>query len=414
MRIVHFADLHLGVESYGRTDPATGLSTRLLDFLAALDTVANRALEGDIDLVLFCGDAYKSREPSQTQQREFARRIARIAGAGIPVLLLVGNHDLPNATGRATSVEIFDTLATRNTYVAGRPGTLVIPTRSGPLQIVTLPWATRSSLLAREEYKNTAVPDINKLIEDKLTGILYQLCSELQEGTPAVLAGHVRIPEAVVGSERSMLLGPDHVVLSSNLAHHALDYVALGHIHRRQSWDRRPPLVYAGSLQPVDFSEEASEEAEDKGFYVVEIDKERGTDFQFQPVQVRPFLTIEVHIADTDLDPTATVLRAIAGHQDAIRDAIVRVRIDVPETGEGLIHENRVRDALAAAHSIAAISREVRRQPRLRLGNSLAEGTAPLQGLKSYLESKKISPERAGVLLEHAQKLIAEREREES
>jgi len=35
-------------------------------------------LNNDIDLVLFAGDAYKSREPSQTQQREFAKRINRI------------------------------------------------------------------------------------------------------------------------------------------------------------------------------------------------------------------------------------------------------------------------------------------------------------------------------------------------
>jgi len=31
MRILHFADLHPGVETYGDVDPATGLSTRLLD-----------------------------------------------------------------------------------------------------------------------------------------------------------------------------------------------------------------------------------------------------------------------------------------------------------------------------------------------------------------------------------------------
>jgi exonuclease SbcD len=37
MRILHFSDLHIGVENYGRVDPHTGLSTRLLDFLAALD-----------------------------------------------------------------------------------------------------------------------------------------------------------------------------------------------------------------------------------------------------------------------------------------------------------------------------------------------------------------------------------------
>ena len=43
MKILHFSDLHLGVESYGRIDPATGLSSRLLDFLSALDQVVDFA-----------------------------------------------------------------------------------------------------------------------------------------------------------------------------------------------------------------------------------------------------------------------------------------------------------------------------------------------------------------------------------
>ena len=72
MRILHFSDLHIGVENYGRIDPTTGLSTRLGDFLAALDQVVDFALENDVDLVLLAGDVYKGRDPSQTHQREFA------------------------------------------------------------------------------------------------------------------------------------------------------------------------------------------------------------------------------------------------------------------------------------------------------------------------------------------------------
>ena len=129
MKILHFADLHLGVETYGRLDPATGLSSRLLDFLNVLDQVVDFAIENRVDLVLFCGDAYRSREPTQTHQREFARRINRLSTSGIPIFLLVGNHDLPNAIGRATTTEIFDTLAVRNVYVSNRPDVYRIPTK---------------------------------------------------------------------------------------------------------------------------------------------------------------------------------------------------------------------------------------------------------------------------------------------
>ena len=145
MKIIHFADLHLGVESYGRLDPATGLSSRLLDFLSALDQVVDYAVENEVDLVLFCGDAYKSREPSQTQQREFAKRINILSTSGIPIFLLIGNHDLPNAIGRTTTTEIFDTLAVKNVYVSNRPDIYHIPTSSGTIQIADCPQDLRIS-----------------------------------------------------------------------------------------------------------------------------------------------------------------------------------------------------------------------------------------------------------------------------
>jgi len=130
MRILHFSDLHIGVENYGRVDSHTGLSTRLLDFLAALDEVVEYALAQKVDLVLLAGDAYKGRDPSQTQQREFARRLARLSSAGIPTFLVVGNHDLPHAVNRATAVEIFPTLQVPNIYVGDHLQTYVIPTRA--------------------------------------------------------------------------------------------------------------------------------------------------------------------------------------------------------------------------------------------------------------------------------------------
>ena len=94
MKIIHFADLHLGVENYGHINPESGLSSRLEDFLRSLDELVDYALAEKVDLVLFSGDAYKTREPSQTQQREFAKRIRRLSEGGVPLFLVIGNHDL--------------------------------------------------------------------------------------------------------------------------------------------------------------------------------------------------------------------------------------------------------------------------------------------------------------------------------
>jgi exonuclease SbcD len=405
MKIIHFADLHLGVENYGRLDPATGLSSRLGDFLSVLDELVDFALDNRVDLVLFCGDAYKTREPGQTQQREFARRIGRLAAAGIPVFLLVGNHDLPNAIGRATATEIFDTLAVKNVYVASRPDIFKIPTAAGQLQVVAIPWLRRSALLSREDTKNLNIEQVNRRMEEALTQVIVSKAAALDPSLPAVLAAHVWVAGATVGSENLMAIGREPAVLLSNIANPAYDYVALGHIHKHQLLAENPPVVYAGSLERIDFGEENDE----KGFYVVDIlpgdNGNRQVSFAFHPVSARRFLTIGVTLKADEADPTAAVLETVAASQDKIRDAVVRLNITLPSALEGQLRYNEVRDALKEAHYFS-ITRDVQRETRLRLGSRNVEEITPLAALKAWLETQNIPPERRKILLEYGQKLI--------
>jgi len=406
MKIIHFADLHLGVESYGRIDPASGLSSRFLDFLSALDQLVDYALENRVDLVLFCGDAYKSRDPSQTQQREFAKRVKRLSQSGIPILLLIGNHDLPNAIGRATTTEIFNTLAIKNVYVANRPDVYKIPTASGTIQIVSLPWLRRSALLSKEDSKNLDFSQINQRMQQKLTNIIKTKAKKLDPKLPSLLAAHVWVSGAQIGSEAAMTIGQEHVLLPSNVAHPAFDYIALGHIHRHQVLSQEPPVVYAGSLERLDFGDEG----DDKGFYLVEIEPnsetgKRRVSYKFQPISGRRFITIKASIEPQDLEPTLTVLKAIA--QQKVGDAIVRLQISLPQEIEGQIRDSDIRNALKEAHYYT-IAKDIKRESRLRLGDRTAEEITPSQALKAYLDSIKVSPERAKILLEYGERLIKE------
>ena len=406
MKIIHFADLHLGVETYGRIDPETGLSTRLSDFLAAFDTLVEYALENRVDLVVFCGDAYKSREPTQTQQREFARRVNRLASSGISVFLLIGNHDLPNAIGRATSTEIFDTLAVRNVYVASRPDIYLVPTESGTVQVAALPWLRRSALLSREDTMDLDFSEINQKLQEVLTNIITGLAARLDRSLPAILAAHVWVAGATLGSERSMTLGQEHALLLSNVADPAFDYVALGHIHRQQVLSQNPPVVYAGSLERLDFGEEA----DDKGFYVVDIEAGRPeggrrTSFDFHRTSGRRFLTINVNLVPDDPEPTATVVREIAAQSQSVTDAIVRLQLSLPAEVEGQLSDADIRSTLKEAYYFT-VAKDIRRETRLRLGEWAAEEITPVEALKVYLESKKVSAARTKTLLEYGERLI--------
>jgi exonuclease SbcD len=219
IRILHLADLHIGMENYGRLDPATGLNGRVMDFLRRLSEVVEYALDNDVDLVLFAGDAYKTRDPNSTYRREFARRIKRLADGGIPVVLLVGNHDLPAQERKASSVEIFRTLDVSNVLVAGYDKLHVLTTRRGePIQVATVPYPIRQRLLAHEEFKSKTIAELDALVQDLVAENIRALAARVDPSMPAVLVGHFSVSEAKLGSERTVMLGRDVVVLKSVLA----------------------------------------------------------------------------------------------------------------------------------------------------------------------------------------------------
>ena len=360
-------------------------------------------------MVLFCGDAYKSRDPSQTHQREFARRIARLSHAGIPSFLLVGNHDTPQVIAQATALEIFPTLNVANVHIGDRLRTYLVETRDGPLQVVALPWIKRSDFLASDAARGLTHQQINEAIQRMIDNAVKAQVEDLDSAIPAVLAGHVTISQSTLASEQSMMLGHDHVLLNSSVALPQFDYVALGHIHRHQVLSQNPHVVYAGSLQRVDFGEEKDE----KGFCVIELDTtqpqgSRFTGFEFVSNDARKFRTIDVKLSSRDEDPTETVVKAI--ESEDIRNAIVRLRISLPAELEPMLVESKIRDALRPAHYVASISKDVADRARTRLQDTNTRGLTPRDALRLYFDTRGVPDDRAGVLMRYAEDLIAERE----
>jgi exonuclease SbcD len=387
------------MENYGRLDPATGLSTRLADFCATFDEAIERAIREPVDAVLFAGDAYKTRDPTPTYQREFAKRIRRLADAGIPTVLLAGNHDLPNAASRASATEIFGVLGLPQVHVSKRVETLRLDTRHGPLQVVTLPWLTRSALLSREEHRGLSLRELNEVLVTKLGGFVQDQVERLDPDVPAVLLGHCHLFGAEIGAERWLVVGEDPMISEGALRHPHLDYVALGHIHRQQIRHGEPPIAYSGSINRVDFSEEK----EEKGFWLTELHR-GGADPQFVPVQARPFETVEV-TPDGD-DPTESVLRTIQRREHRVRGAVVRVIVNLQPEQQGRLDETAVRRALDGASFIAPIQQHVEQRRRERLPGILSAPLTPLDALQRYFEATNVPPTRRDVLLEYAERLL--------
>jgi len=400
IRLLHFADIHVGMENYGGLDPETGLNRRVLDFLSRFDELIAYGLEHDVDLVIFAGDAYKRRTPNPTYQRAFASRIKRLVDAGVPIVLLVGNHDLPTMVQRASTVDIFSTLDVPNVIVGRTEEIHIVETARGPVQVATVPYPIRQRLLAHDDYRGLSVEELDRALQEIVHGNIQALAKQLDLDVPAVLTAHLSVSEATYGSERSVMIGRDAVVLKSALDDPAWDYVALGHVHKHQSLNgsHQPPIVYAGSLERIDFGEEG----DPKGFCWVEL--ARGdTSWAFIEVDARPFVTIRGDVRKAD-DPMSALAHEIASHD--LEGAVVRLILRMRPDQQPLMRDLDVRALLSDAYTIGSISRDVERKARVRLGDQSPEEMTDRELLTRYLELKDTPPERIKALLQHADAIL--------
>jgi exonuclease SbcD len=424
IKLLHTADIHIGMENYGRVDPATGINARVMDFLRRLSDIGDYAVEQGVDVFVFAGDAYRTRDPNPTYQREFARRIKRIADAGIPVILLVGNHDLPAVAKRATSIDIFGTLEVPNVIVGNREELHQITCRRGqPLQVATAPYPLRSALVSKDEVQGKSLAELDALLQGAMIENIQALAQQARQtpDVPAILTGHFSVNEASHGSEQNIMIGRDAALPRSVLADPTWRYVALGHIHKHQSLngDNQPPVLYSGSIERIDFGEER----EPKGFVVAEI-SDGPTTWEFvrgYHRQARPFVTIRADVRDA-ADPTAAVVAAIRGKSAPstssgqapstgsgrdLSESVVRVIVTLRQEQEPLLVEREISRALEGAYFVAALQKDVERTERQRLGAVSVEALTPAQLLERYLQVKDVPAERTKLLLEHGAALIS-------
>ena len=405
MKLLHCADIHLGYETHGRLDPATGLNTRLVDFKRCLDVMVARAVQEEIDLFLFCGDAYRTADPTPTQQQLLADGLAPLAKAGIPIAMIVGNHDHPVSFGKASAVDIFQHLA-GEVHVFRKIASVQIPTKSGPLQLVALPWPIRSVLLSREQYRGKSALEIRETIETMYDAFVKQACAELDPALPAVVAGHFSVEGAELGgSERTSLIAHEPKFTVGQLAQPHVDYVALGHIHKFQDRNREsyeagmgPPVVYSSSIERISFKEADAR----KGFVLVDIDLQPGgskrTTYAYVDTPARSFVAVECDAREAP-EPTQAILAAIDKHD--VEDAVVRVRYRVTEAQAPLVDSRAVRAALSDAHAVAAIERTVDAAERQRRTVVRRETTLG-EAMRHYVAQKEELASMADRLVEAA------------
>jgi exonuclease SbcD len=404
LKLLHFADAHIDMANYGRHDPESGLPVRVLDFLKSLDTIIDTAIQERVDLVLFAGDAYKDRNPAPTFQREWGRRIMRLSRASIPTLLLVGNHDLSPALGRAHALDNFDTLEVPHVRVLDRPVCLGPGELDGlPLQVLALPWISRSGLAAHLDLKGSSPAQVYEQLGERLIELVQGWLEEsVDPELPVVLTAHCSVQGASFGGERTVMLGNDLVLPGSLVRDPRLDYVALGHIHKPQNLNENahPPVIYPGSIERVDFGE-----IEDDKFFVIAHVSRGRTEVEWRKLEnIRPYVDCFVRLENRD--GVTEQLRAALPPGDQLEGAILRLVLEYPRDWEALIDEAALREQAAACFEFHLVKRP-QAEARIRLPGDQAIGSFnPLELLDLYWRASHTETEDAQSLSRLATEII--------
>lgn len=277
MRLVHLADTHLGFAAYRALDPELGINQREADNYRAFSCAVDSILELAPDVVLHAGDLFDAPRPSNRALAFALQQLLRLTAAGIPVVIISGNHSTPKLQETGSVFKIFELFPGIHPVYEEPYKTLTFAPREesgGPPE--GCPPAGRHAATGGKRLVVHAVP------HSADSGDLHLGLSllEPQAGNYNVLTLHC----AAAGiAEFSMAELSERAVDISGLPN-GFDYVALGHYHRYT--EVAPGCFYSGSLERITFAEVR----QPKGF--IELDLATG-EHAFHPVETRDMADIE-------------------------------------------------------------------------------------------------------------------------
>ena len=264
MRILHTSDLHIGKRLMGKE--------RLAEQAEVLAEIADICEREQIELVLIAGDVFDTYTPSAEAEELFYRAIKRIAGENRAVLLISGNHD---DGVRLHAVAPFS--HEQGVYIVGNARE-PIPTQSTR---AVRPIVSGKGYAVFENGKGEQVyigalpyPNEARFKEEKselshvlrMQGWLQECMQYNTDGLPAVLVAHLFVLGGKISeSEREIDLGGARAVPIESMP--ACDYIALGHLHKKQRMGKGH-CYYSGSPLQYSFDESA-----DKGVKTFDLDK---------------------------------------------------------------------------------------------------------------------------------------------
>lgn len=327
MRVLVTSDWHLGITTHGILDG--GLNSRIIDAQEVVKQIVECAVDNPVDMVVHCGDVFHTNRPDVFSQCIFLYFLGKMSEHHIKTRVIVGNHDYTSKLGNQHALTLFQRIGIPDVKIYSETDSEDID----------------GHLFYYFPYGSTA-PDF------------------LTRGSKSTtLVCHSHLEGAVVGAE-PFEIKDDNATKWADLP---VDYVFAGHFHKPQTLGSDPFAFYPGSLQPMNFSERLDKKR------VCFIDLNLRNTMVTKMLHTRKLVQLDwPFIKATD-----------------VKDAIVKVNVDLDEEDLRMFNEQQVRDSLAkqGAHSIASINLNVRRKvalrnPEIKLDNDV------LSNFTKYVDSQ--------------------------
>lgn len=313
-RFIHAADIHLdsplsGLSRYeGLPAEEVRGATR-----AAFDNLVDAALRESVDFVVLAGDLFDGEWKDMGTGLYFARAMARLAHAGVPVYLLKGNHDAESAVTK------------------------------------TLPLPETVHVFASRKAQTFSLPDMGVALHGRSFPTVH-VHEDLTQDYPAPLPGMFNIGvlhTSVGGYAQHASYAPCTV---QGLAAKGYDYWALGHVHDHQVLSQDPWIVFPGNLQGRNARETGA-----KGAVLVEVSDGQVSSCTHLPLDVLRWLRVEVDCGGTEsMDEVRGRVRSTLGQaieeMADTRPAVARVTLtgETAQTGALLSAGAALRDEVRA------------------------------------------------------------------
>ncbi|UCH26652.1 MAG: exonuclease subunit SbcD [Trueperaceae bacterium] len=318
MKILHTADWHVGRVLHG--------IDRTPEIRAVLKEVLEIARQQEVDLILVAGDVFDGKNPSALAEDTVFGFFQATAEAGIPSVVIAGNHDSPNRLDAFSGLlQLARVHVVGNPRVAGQGGLIRLSISGQPVCIAALPFVSERRLVRVTQLLEGDAGTHRETYQQSMRKLIANLSHAFAPDTVNLLMLHATMEGATLANSEYVFHTTADYTLSHDVLPEDADYVALGHIHNAQVVEGMPgrSAQYSGSLVQLDFGEQETR----KVVYVLEVRPGRPTEVVAEvPLRTGQQLR-RVVIREDELERRGSQLVDYAGLLKLV------VEMDVPRPG---------------------------------------------------------------------------------